>query len=533
MNSEQIEQSAKNIQIDRAAIDHARILADAEAALEKSREPWSAEIQPTIWRKIMKSPVTKLSSAAAVIIAVAVGSMYFGTSTDGTRAVLAEAVQNVQQSNSAKWQEKRIFTCDGNEISFLNSDAIRYFSSKYGSREDMYNKEGLLLHQAYWLIQENVRIRVVPPMGQYERTELSEAERGIWGQPGFRAIVELLKAEKPTPLGRNEINGKETEGFQITDSGMEALIPIQVDSGVARIWVDVETSLPIQYEAELLTSDKLVTSMTGGQPVQIAVTGHDPQWNVEIEPSIFEPNIPRGYTIIEPTPVGPIGLETITNFKVMPENWLEIPCVEIPRDPLSWPSDIGNIEYIHKSRNGVSIVLRKQFTVNIAAFQLQCSWEDLEDFYEKLDICFTGTLSPGDYAILSPEVATDVFELADSSDVFALRSRTTLKAGNGHKCLLGISNLGSAVLGTVQKYNEQHIALSFSFFPCAWLENAETPGVNRASVDIPSIKVGPREAVLVRYANPARLISKDGSNAEDDSMESIVMLLVQIAEVEK
>jgi hypothetical protein len=273
--------------------------------------------------------------------------------------------------------------------------------------------------------------------------------------------------------------------------------------------------------------------MTGGKPVQIAVTGHDPRWNVEIEPSIFEPNIPRDYTIIEPTPVGPIGLETITNFKVMPENWLEIPRVEIPRDPLSWPSDIGNIEYIHKSRDGVSIVLRKQFTVNIAAFQLQCSWEDLEDFYEKLNISFTGTLSPGDYAILSPEVARHVFELADSSDVFALRTRSFLTAGNGHKCLFSIGNLGSAVVGTVQKYKEQHIALSFSFFPHAWLESTETPGVNRASVDIQGIKVGPREAILVRYANPARLISKDGGSTENDSMESIVMLLVQISQAKK
>ncbi len=546
MNSEQIERSAKRIRIDRAAIDHARILADAEAALEKSREPGLAETQPPIWRRIMRSPITRLSSAAAVIMAVAVGAMYFGTSIDGTSVVLAEVIQNVEQVKSAIMQEKRIFTCDGKEISFLNSDALRYYSSEYGAREDMHNTEGLLLHQAYWLTKENVRIRVVPPMQQYARTELTEAEQGIWGQPGLRAIVELLKAENPTRLGRRTIDGRQTEGFEITGSEVVGVLPIQVDGGVARFWVDVETSLPVQYEAELLTSDRLVTSMTGGKPVQIAVTGYEPQWNVEIEPSIFEPNIPPSYTIIEPTPVGPIGFETITNFKVMPENWLEITPVEIPRDPLSWPSDIGNIEYIHTSREGVSIVLRKQFAVNIAAFQLQCNWEELEDFYDKLDMSFVGAsnASPGSYAILSPEVAAHVFELADSSDVFALRTRSFLTAWNGHKCLFDISNLGSAVLGPVQKYKEQHIDLSFSFFPHAWLESFpfprgvspesyEYPDVTTESVDIPSIKLGPSEAVLIRYANPARPISKDGSNAENDSMESIVMLLVEITEVKK
>jgi hypothetical protein len=356
--------------------------------------------------------------------------------------------------------------------------------------------------------------------------------------------VELLKAENPTTLGRRRIDGRETEGFEITSSKMVGILPIQVDSGVARIWVDVGTSLPVAYEAELLTSDKLLTSMTDGKPIQIAVTGHDPQWNVEIEPSIFEPNIPRDYTTIVPAPgnscadpieiIPPIEIETIV---LTPHQWLDIPHDDPP--DVSWLKNISrlkgeDLEYIHKSRDGVSIVLRKQFAVDVAAFQLQCNWDDLEDFYDKLDISFIGAsnASPGSYAILSPEVAAHAFELAGASDVFALRSRTTLKAGNGHKCLFGISNLGSAVLGPVQKYREQHIDLSFYFFPYAWLESTEAAGVNRASVDIPSIKIGHGEAVLIRYANPARAIGKDGGGTENNSMESIVMLLVQIAEAE-
>jgi hypothetical protein len=499
MNSEQIEQSAKNIRIDRAAIDHARILADAEAALDKSREPWSAEIQPTIWRKIMKSPITKLSSAAAVIIAVAVGAAYFGTSIDGTSVLLAEVIQNVEQVNSAKWQEKRIFTCDGNEISFLcdgneisflNSDAIRYFSSKYGSREDMYNKEGLLLHQAYWLIQENVRIRVVPPMEQYERTELTETERGIWGQPGFRAIVDMLKAEKPTELGRKKVNGRETEGFEIAGSKIVGILPIQVDSGVARIWVDVETSLPIQYEAELLTSDKLVTSMTGGKPVQIAVTGYAPQWNKEIEPGIFEPNIPRDYTI----------MKSDSNVSFEGQNLQDI---------TKWIlENVGEFELISKSRQGVTIVLRKQFLADIAAFKLQGKRKDVRDFYKKLDIYFigTGAASGGWYKVLSPQMTGHVFELSESSDVSTLVDRSRLTVRNGYKYIIAINDFGTAVLRPIQKYGEQHVDLSFSFFPYE-KESIEIPGATQASVDIPmGVKIGPDEAVLIRCGEPKALI---------------------------
>jgi len=68
---------------------------------------------------------------------------------------------------------------------------------------------------------------------------------------------------------------------------------------MTRCWIDIETGLLIQYEAEFLTSDKYVTRLTGGKPVVVQITGYEPEWNVEIEPSIFEPNIPLDYVDIE------------------------------------------------------------------------------------------------------------------------------------------------------------------------------------------------------------------------------------------
>jgi hypothetical protein len=71
------------------------------------------------------------------------------------------------------------------------------------------------------------------------------------------------------------------------------------DSLVARFWIDVETSLPVQYEAELVISDKHITTYTGGKPVEVNVTADEFQWNAELEPDIFEPNIPSDYTPME------------------------------------------------------------------------------------------------------------------------------------------------------------------------------------------------------------------------------------------
>ena len=51
MKQEQIEQLAENIRIDRAAIDHARILSDAEAALDASSRPGTAKIRTHSWHR--------------------------------------------------------------------------------------------------------------------------------------------------------------------------------------------------------------------------------------------------------------------------------------------------------------------------------------------------------------------------------------------------------------------------------------------------------------------------------------------------
>jgi len=52
MNQKKIEQLAKKISIDRAAIDHDRILADAEAALKNSQRPKMSQFRVLFWKRL-------------------------------------------------------------------------------------------------------------------------------------------------------------------------------------------------------------------------------------------------------------------------------------------------------------------------------------------------------------------------------------------------------------------------------------------------------------------------------------------------
>ena len=68
MKQEEIEQLAEKISIDRAAIDHARILTDAEAALEKSRRPEIAKIRALSWDRLPRLVWAGGLAAAFLII---------------------------------------------------------------------------------------------------------------------------------------------------------------------------------------------------------------------------------------------------------------------------------------------------------------------------------------------------------------------------------------------------------------------------------------------------------------------------------
>ncbi|TKJ37357.1 MAG: hypothetical protein CEE38_07590 [Planctomycetes bacterium B3_Pla] len=278
-----------------------RILSDAFTNMRKAVVDNRQVHRISIWRTIMKSKVTSFSSAALMMIAVTIAVVHLGSSVDRSSVVFADVLRSIQEANSALWREQRIITCDDHEIDFWNSNVVRRFSSEYGSTEEMYTTDGWLMHHVYWLTQEDARIEVAPLFNQYKRAKLTEAERVVWSQANIEAAIEkFLKVEQPKKLGRKQIDGVEAEGFEFRDSEIAgAFVPVTFDSLVARLWVDVETSLPVRYEAELVISDRHITFFTGGKAVEVKVVGNEFQWNVEFEPETFEPNIPPYYTPME------------------------------------------------------------------------------------------------------------------------------------------------------------------------------------------------------------------------------------------
>jgi hypothetical protein len=95
MNPREIERLAKKLRIERAAIDHARILTDAEAALEQSRRPEIAKIRALSWDRLPRLVCAGGLAAAFLIISSWLGCFVLSREVADLRRELELAQRDV------------------------------------------------------------------------------------------------------------------------------------------------------------------------------------------------------------------------------------------------------------------------------------------------------------------------------------------------------------------------------------------------------------------------------------------------------
>ncbi len=254
-----------------------KILESITAAYKQTDKAQSEKSELNIWRIIMKSPITKLAAAACVIIAVLIGIKHFVGSVDGASVVWANVSQKMETIYS--------FTCRKQESG--NKESIYWYSVDYGTKSEHYS-DGELTVICYRLRKTKELVAIFPPEKMYNHLRLSNEAMSKMEQENPRQIVRCLLAADYKPLGRDIIDGIRVEGVEVKDQNIfkpPGTEPEWQDF-VARMWVDVETQLPVRLEAE--------HSLAGSSVRNIIVTDQF-QWNVELNASDFEPNIPAGY----------------------------------------------------------------------------------------------------------------------------------------------------------------------------------------------------------------------------------------------
>jgi len=271
----------KNLNFTASAEMRERILTDVLDAQEESKKTKSALAWPNIRSTIMKSPITKLAAAAVIVIALLIGINQLVGSAGSV--AWGEVVRNIEASPGFVYRMKQTYNQE--ETGTIELNMMAYGSAQYGFRLDGYNDEEVTV-QTYATLSDGAMTSVDHPNRTYYRTALADdALAELENMEPKETVREYLSAEY-TKLGRRTIEGIEAEGIEIDDPS-EAKATFQVDSCVIQLWVAVDTGLPILVEVDTVGKNGTL---------EVHTVQDNFQWNVELDASEFEPNIPEDYT---------------------------------------------------------------------------------------------------------------------------------------------------------------------------------------------------------------------------------------------
>jgi hypothetical protein len=168
------------------------------------------------------------------------------------------------------------------------TETIAYYSSEYGTRVENYMYDQLAMIM-FLNPKENIYVSVMPQQKKFMRfTNKSPDElKQIAEKDDPRVMVRHMMSAEYKQLGRDKINGIDVEGIECSGPGVMGGM---FEDATARLWVEIGTDFPVRIEIEGIAA--------GGQ-MEMSMVMDDFQWNVELDPALFVPDIPPDYTSSE------------------------------------------------------------------------------------------------------------------------------------------------------------------------------------------------------------------------------------------
>jgi outer membrane lipoprotein-sorting protein len=271
--------------------------ADVQKIAEEASESFSKTLMPPrqhiLWSDIMKNRITKVATAAAIIVAAAVLIHYVGSPIESV--ALADVLERVQQAQAFMYRMKMTMTgamMEGMPAGKKEMEGAVTISNEYGMKMEMAMADAdtgqeEMNQLMYVLPDQKVMIMVMPDQKKYTRMEFDDdlLVRMKKQNNDPREMIKQIMSCEYTELGRSVIDGIEVEGFQTTDpswaGGAGAMESVKVS-----LWVDVETWLPVRAEMDFKMNEQM----------QMSGVIYDYQWDIPADADEFEPVIPEDFT---------------------------------------------------------------------------------------------------------------------------------------------------------------------------------------------------------------------------------------------
>ena len=230
--SEDMDKLVKNLRYKASAETHDRILGNVMRALDESQRQKTGAGAPDIWRKIMRSPVTKLAAAAVIIIAASIGLNQIISTTPAfaeiIRPLLTAQTATFKMTMALENGPTQNFDC-----MFMEPMHMRQISSDAIVISNL--QEGKILT----LMPEQKKAMVMEMENMPENEDQSELNM-------FHGIRKHIQEAQETEdesvsfLGEKEINGMKTIGYHVQRLGVDITV-----------WADPKTKLPVQMENKM------------------------------------------------------------------------------------------------------------------------------------------------------------------------------------------------------------------------------------------------------------------------------------------
>ena len=256
-----------------------------------------------IWRFIMESRLTRYSAAAVIALALTLVLLSpFGTSKNGG-VVLADVQQKVNAIETMIVRGTKTFTLPGENGEVFEFDGIKgefdlvkYFSAQQGLVEEGYS-DGELIYRFTFNRPERQTLLLLPRYKKYGKFPSTEAQMRLLENGTPRGTMNLLMEGESKKLGRDTIDGIDTEVFEFHDPGtFKDLLPkviADIQSIKGKVWIGIDEQLPVRVEGDLTIGKSFMTMFHELNLHEVNTLG---DYNVELDEAIFDTTAPEGYT---------------------------------------------------------------------------------------------------------------------------------------------------------------------------------------------------------------------------------------------
>ena len=295
----------------------------------------------SIWRAVMNNKIIASATAAVIALFVVLG-INFVSKQDKVGVAWGSIVEQLEKIDCYSFKKRETITFTHGTVVKENSDV--YYSSKYGVFGDLNWNEIDLNVKMYGSFLDNTIMVVYPRIKKYYRVIAIEEQvnmiHDFLSDPGH--ILEEIMSFKYRKLDSKILDGKNVEGIEVNDprfgKGM-------VESCVARLWVDVETNLPVLYEAR---------ATAGGGTIQIEQVMDDFKWDPGFDENIFKPDLTE-YNLVAEVVGQPPNEETAVQ---MLRKFSEMTGGNYP-DSLNWVTCEKEINRIYREKKIKEIGLQR------------------------------------------------------------------------------------------------------------------------------------------------------------------------------